>query len=367
MAEFSLDDLEKVLAELQDSSVVNEPESKTVIDSKTLNEDLDSLLSELQEPRPQPVKIVKTTTTEPMNTTTTPSITKENPPSPLNPSSVTQTSSDVNSRQNSKKSNDFNLDDLLDDLSTKRGENTVKTTQNQTQLKPTTPITQSSTSSESRTTFDSNSLDSILEDLPKQRTYSPVPKSQPTSSTTTTTTTSSTTSTNTTKSPTTSTSSTTYDIEKKLCAHCGEKISESYILALDKYWCKNHFNCSQCGVDISGNFFDTPSGVNCEKCALTQFECSICRKPIKDVYLVFENGNKAHRECIPQETCERCKQKINLGQSYTEAIGKFWHNECFNCNKCSTALGKTFVQFEGNPFCQPCINILSKDKNITIQ
>ena len=152
-----------------------------------------------------------------------------------------------------------------------------------------------------------------------------------------------------------------------VCGKCHEKISGTYIAALDKNWHPDHFTCSSCSKSLDGNFFETDKGILCTDCASEQIRCTECRLPITGTHLIYSDGRPVHNECVPKSSCGRCHNLLSLGDAHVEALDKLWHPECFACTRCMTPLGSTFVQYEGTPYCQPCIQILSKERNIVFK
>jgi len=152
-----------------------------------------------------------------------------------------------------------------------------------------------------------------------------------------------------------------------ICGKCAAQITGTYISALDKNWHPDHFVCSSCSKSLDGNFFDTEKGILCTDCASEQLRCSECHKPITGTHLVYSDGRPVHNECVPKSSCGRCNNPLSLGDAHVEALDKLWHPECFACTRCMNQLGATFVQYEGTPYCQACIQILSKERNIVFK
>lgn len=83
--------------------------------------------------------------------------------------------------------------------------------------------------------------------------------------------------------------------------------------------------------------------------------------------MVLSSGKKVHKDCVPKVTCAKCFKIISTADEHVSALDKHWHNDCFSCTVCAKQLGSTFVQLEGKPHCQPCIQTLSKDRKIVVQ
>jgi len=152
-----------------------------------------------------------------------------------------------------------------------------------------------------------------------------------------------------------------------VCGRCEKQITGTYISALDKNWHPEHFTCHSCNKSLNGNFFDTDKGILCTDCASEQIKCAECGKPITGTHLIYGDGRPVHNECVPKSKCGRCSNFLSLGDAHVEALDQLWHPECFACTRCMTPLGATFVQFEGTPYCQACIQILSKERNIVFK
>jgi len=119
--------------------------------------------------------------------------------------------------------------------------------------------------------------------------------------------------------------------------------------------CRNKEHCQKCSYIIASNSaMEVDGKLWHPEC----FTCTICAIPLKKFY---EKDNKLFcNNCIPQAAghkCARCSKP--LGDVYTKAIGKVWHEECFLCQSCGKGIGETFVQREGFPYCDDCEKRLS--------
>eukprot|EP01137_Pigoraptor_chileana_P003602 Opistho-2@43980 len=51
--------------------------------------------------------------------------------------------------------------------------------------------------------------------------------------------------------------------------------------------------------------------------------------------------------------CSRCRQLVT-DQRVLQAMGRDWHQACFRCTDCGSALDKYYYERDANPFCDGC-------------
>lgn len=176
-------------------------------------------------------------------------------------------------------------------------------------------------------------------------------------------------------------------VKVPICDFCGIAIRGPFVLAMDKTWCPDHFNCSNphCKVPLLGIGFVEEGGQlfceqdyekyfapRCGKCgaailrecvnALKDtfhpecFLCFHCGKPIGSGQFHVEDGKtycEKDWQAMFQTKCYGCQFPIEPGDRWVEALGQNWHSECFNCSTCQENLeGKGFYAKQGKPFCK---------------
>ncbi|XP_053195362.1 PDZ and LIM domain protein 5b [Scomber japonicus] len=110
------------------------------------------------------------------------------------------------------------------------------------------------------------------------------------------------------------------------CARCHQKILGEIMNALKQTWHVNCFVCVACQQPIRGNMFHMEDG---------QPYCE------KDYYNMFGTN------------CHGCDFPIEAGDKFLEALGFTWHDTCFVCAVCSTALqGQAFFSKKDKPLCK---------------
>jgi hypothetical protein len=172
-----------------------------------------------------------------------------------------------------------------------------------------------------------------------------------------------------------------------ICNFCNTTIRGPFILALDKTWCPDHFNCANpncrvplidCGfVEEEGQLFcerdyEQYFAPRCGKCgrsiigeivnALREtyhmdcFTCVQCHRPIGGGSFHTEEGKiycDKDWAAMFQTKCYGCQFPIEPGDRWVEALNQNWHSECFNCSTCQVNLeGQSFFAKGGRPYCK---------------
>lgn len=176
------------------------------------------------------------------------------------------------------------------------------------------------------------------------------------------------------------------------CAGCKKPLKKKYIKALGKKWHVEHFRCAKCSKIINGQIFLQKNGLpycksdflklfrhRCEKCKeyiLTEavealgtfwhancFTCTTCEQPIKPP-LYFAKEGKPY--CIPDyeenfaPKCRACGEYIF--ENHLKVLGGLWHCNCFVCKDCKKPIQNKYFLVDKKPVCATCINT-NKDKS----
>ncbi|XP_069688884.1 prickle planar cell polarity protein 3-A isoform X3 [Periplaneta americana] len=177
---------------------------------------------------------------------------------------------------------------------------------------------------------------------------------------------------------------------KPRCAACDELIfSGEYTKAMSKDWHSGHFCCWQCDESLTGQRYvlrdDHPYCIKCyesvfanvcEECNKTIgidskdlsykdkhwheacFLCNKCRVSLVDKQF----GSKADKiycgNCYDAQfasRCDGCGEIFRAGTKKMEYKTRQWHEKCFCCCVCKTAIGtKSFIPREQEIYCATC-------------
>ncbi|XP_076851489.1 four and a half LIM domains protein 2-like isoform X2 [Brachyhypopomus gauderio] len=117
------------------------------------------------------------------------------------------------------------------------------------------------------------------------------------------------------------------------CVHCTKPITSGGVTYRGQPWHKDCFLCTGCKEQLSGQRFTSRDGapycLDCF-CSLYAKKCVSCTSPIS---------------AMP-----------GLGSSqYISFEERQWHNDCFNCKKCSVSLvGRGFLTDRDDILCPEC-------------
>uniref|UniRef100_A0A3Q3JAR6 PDZ and LIM domain 5a n=1 Tax=Monopterus albus TaxID=43700 RepID=A0A3Q3JAR6_MONAL len=170
-----------------------------------------------------------------------------------------------------------------------------------------------------------------------------------------------------------------------MCAHCNMVIRGPFLVAMGKSWHKEEFNCARCHTSLADiGFVEEKGCVYCEHCyeeffaptcsrcqakilgevinALKQtwhvhcFLCARCQQPIRNNTFHLEDGEPFCEQdfySLFGTGCHGCEFPIEAGDKFLEALGYTWHDTCFVCAVCNTALeGQTFFSKKDKPLCK---------------
>ncbi|XP_018804966.1 PREDICTED: prickle-like protein 3 isoform X4 [Bactrocera latifrons] len=177
---------------------------------------------------------------------------------------------------------------------------------------------------------------------------------------------------------------------KPRCTGCDELIfSGEYTKAMDKDWHSGHFCCWQCDESLTGQRYvirdDHPYCIKCYENVFAN-TCEECNKIIgidsKDLsykdkhwheacFLCFkchlslvdkQFGAKADKiycgTCYDAQfasRCDGCGEVFRAGTKKMEYKTRQWHENCFCCCVCKTAIGtKSFIPREQEIYCAGC-------------
>ncbi|XP_064544447.1 prickle planar cell polarity protein 3 isoform X5 [Drosophila montana] len=177
---------------------------------------------------------------------------------------------------------------------------------------------------------------------------------------------------------------------KPRCTGCDELIfSGEYTKAMDKDWHSGHFCCWQCDESLTGQRYvirdDHPYCIKCYENVFAN-TCEECNKIIgidsKDLsykdkhwheacFLCFkcnlnlvdkQFGAKADKiycgNCYDSQfasRCDGCGEVFRAGTKKMEYKTRQWHENCFCCCVCKTAIGtKSFIPREQEIYCAGC-------------
>lgn len=151
--------------------------------------------------------------------------------------------------------------------------------------------------------------------------------------------------------------------KSKVCSTCSVRIRGSYVSALNKTWCPEHFVCHEdsCGQNLLNNgFVEKDGALYCEKDYEQRFAptCATCGNTIKDIYLIAIK-KPYHPDCFK---CYKCWQPIDNNHFYIEDrrpyCEKDWRQMFRTCNICKRLIedGDVFVVDKGNKIHDKCHN-----------
>ncbi|CAB3364291.1 Hypothetical predicted protein [Cloeon dipterum] len=133
----------------------------------------------------------------------------------------------------------------------------------------------------------------------------------------------------------------------KVCAGCGGKIVERYLLySLDRYWHNGCLKCQCCHAMLAD------IGTSC----YTKGGMILCKNDYARMF-----GNSA--------PCTACGQNIPASEFVTRIQGQVYHQKCFSCSKCGCQLlpGDRFCLMAGSPVCEQDWHKFIKSASVTGQ
>uniref|UniRef100_A0A8C6WUJ5 Four and a half LIM domains 2 n=1 Tax=Neogobius melanostomus TaxID=47308 RepID=A0A8C6WUJ5_9GOBI len=88
------------------------------------------------------------------------------------------------------------------------------------------------------------------------------------------------------------------------------------------------------------------------------FLCAKCSRSLVERPFATKDELLMCTDCYSNEysaKCHACLKTIMPGSKKMEHKGNSWHENCFSCNRCQQPIGtRSFVQKEGHNYCLPC-------------
>ncbi|RKP21645.1 LIM domain protein, partial [Rozella allomycis CSF55] len=164
------------------------------------------------------------------------------------------------------------------------------------------------------------------------------------------------------------------------CYECAKNVCALPFYAdNDKIYCEEHYPCigipvcAMCQKEINGvskkNFMIMKKCVSAlgKEYHPEHFTCTICGK-------VFLDGEYLERDGKPYceqdykhlftKKCDRCGNPIH--ETSINALNKFWHQKCFNCEICKISFDDSkFFSHQEKPYCQEHYHLMKGNSNKT--
>uniref|UniRef100_A0A8C7C2M6 LIM domain-containing protein n=1 Tax=Oncorhynchus kisutch TaxID=8019 RepID=A0A8C7C2M6_ONCKI len=164
---------------------------------------------------------------------------------------------------------------------------------------------------------------------------------------------------------------------KYICQKCHAIIEEQPLLFKNDPYHPDHFNCNNCGKELTADARELKGELYCLPChdKMGVPICGACRRPIEG-RVVNAMGKQWHVEHFVCAKCEKpflghrhyerkglayCETHYNqcvfvLCVPVVSALNKAWCVNCFACSTCNTklTLKNKFVEFDMKPVCKKC-------------
>ncbi|XP_049341057.1 LIM and senescent cell antigen-like-containing domain protein 1 [Astyanax mexicanus] len=172
---------------------------------------------------------------------------------------------------------------------------------------------------------------------------------------------------------------------KYVCQKCHAMIEEQPLMFRNDPYHPDHFNCSNCGKELTADAKELKNELYCLPChdKMGVPICGACRRPIEG-RVVNAMGKQWHVEHFVCAKCEKpflghrhyerksqayCETHYNqlfgnvchhcnrvIGGEVVSALNKAWCIGCFTCSTCSTklTLKEKFVELDLKPVCKQC-------------
>jgi len=125
-------------------------------------------------------------------------------------------------------------------------------------------------------------------------------------------------------------------------------------MALNKFWCVDHFACRDCNRLLHGLFSEENGIPYCSDCMGNKYRCVTCGKGVTTGQFYQTEHGRRHADCMPTVLCDICNNPIRAGSSKMKALDKVFHPECFRCSVCDRQIHGEFTNRSGNPVCMQC-------------
>uniref|UniRef100_A0AAV2LQV4 LIM zinc-binding domain-containing protein n=1 Tax=Knipowitschia caucasica TaxID=637954 RepID=A0AAV2LQV4_KNICA len=172
---------------------------------------------------------------------------------------------------------------------------------------------------------------------------------------------------------------------KYICQKCHAIIEEQPLIFKNDPYHPDHFNCSNCGKELTSDARELKGELYCLPChdKMGVPICGACRRPIEG-RVVNAMGKQWHVEHFVCAKCEKpflghrhyerkglayCETHYNqlfgdvcyhcnrvIEGDVVSALNKAWCVSCFSCSTCNTklTLKNKFVEFDMKPVCKKC-------------
>uniref|UniRef100_A0A8C2PYT0 LIM domain-containing protein n=1 Tax=Cyprinus carpio TaxID=7962 RepID=A0A8C2PYT0_CYPCA len=172
---------------------------------------------------------------------------------------------------------------------------------------------------------------------------------------------------------------------KYICQKCHAIIEEQPLIFKNDPYHPDHFNCSNCGKELTADARELKGELYCLPChdKMGVPICGACRRPIEG-RVVNAMGKQWHVEHFVCAKCEKpflghrhyerkglayCETHYNqlfgdvcyhcnrvIEGDVVSALNKAWCVNCFSCSTCNTklTLKNKFVEFDMKPVCKKC-------------
>uniref|UniRef100_A0A3Q2U9C9 LIM domain-containing protein n=1 Tax=Fundulus heteroclitus TaxID=8078 RepID=A0A3Q2U9C9_FUNHE len=141
---------------------------------------------------------------------------------------------------------------------------------------------------------------------------------------------------------------------KYVCQKCHAIIEEQPLLFKNDPYHPDHFNCNNCGKELTADARELKGELYCLPChdKMGVPICGACRRPIEG-RVVNAMGKQWHVELFG-DVCYHCNRVIE--GDVVSALNKAWCVNCFACSTCNTklTLKNKFVEFDMKPVCKKC-------------
>ncbi|CDQ79650.1 unnamed protein product [Oncorhynchus mykiss] len=150
-----------------------------------------------------------------------------------------------------------------------------------------------------------------------------------------------------------------------ICGACRRPIEGRVVNAMGKQWHVEHHVCALCERPFHGHpYYERGDHAYCEKHFNMHFVCAKCEKPFLG-HRHYERKGLAYCEThynqLFGDVCYHCNRVIE--GDVVSALNKAWCVNCFACSTCNTklTLKDKFVEVDLKPVCKHCYERLPDD------
>ncbi|KAM4731086.1 LIM and senescent cell antigen-like-containing domain protein 1 isoform 2-T2 [Anableps anableps] len=179
---------------------------------------------------------------------------------------------------------------------------------------------------------------------------------------------------------------------KYVCQKCHAIIDEQPLLFKNDPYHPDHFNCNNCGKELTADARELKGELYCLPCHdkmgvpicgacrrpiegrvvnamgkqwhVEHHVCTVCERPFQG-HPFYERGGRAycerHFDMLFGDVCYHCNRVIE--GDVVSALNKAWCVNCFACSTCNTklTLKDKFVEVDLKPVCKHCFERLPDD------